>query len=200
MIKKLIIAIIFLSLFFTPIFSQNQYVLHPDSKIAVEGGSTLTDWKAVVNQFDGMGTLGSALSKKSIKTGKALSELSLTCVVESMDGGRGPAMNKKIRTALKMTEHPTISFKASSSAVKEVLNKAEKTFLFTATGDLTIAGVTKEVEIELEGKREADKLLLNGSKDLKLSTFDIKAPSAMFGQIETKDDISIQFELILTQK
>lgn len=199
MLKRYIISTFFFFLFLASIFTQDQFVLHEDSKISVEGSSTLTDWKAAVNQFEGKALAGNALNKKSLKAGEVLTSLSLTCDVATMDGGRGPAMNKKIKTALKVTEHPQITFEATSGSIKEIKNKAEQSFIFLSKGMLTIAGVAQEVEIELEGKKDDGKLLLNGSKDLKMSNFQIEAPSAMFGQIETKDDISIHFELILTQ-
>ena len=193
---------IFLLFFFLLTFSsqaQTKLSVQSDSKISVDGGSTLHDWTAAVNQFEGTCTLGPALEKKSLKTGEAMADISLTCQVESMDGGRGAAMNKKIRTALKMTTHPQITFKASSASITEIKDKSAGTFTLSTKGELSMAGVTKEVELQLEGKRETTgNISLSGSKDLKMSTFDIEKPSAMFGQIVTKDDISIRFELNLS--
>lgn len=199
MTKRLSIFFLFFLLSTFSIQAQTNLSVQSDSKISVDGGSTLHDWTAAVNAFEGTCTLGPALEKKSLKTGEAMSDISLTCQVESMDGGRGAAMNKKIRNALKMTSHPQITFKASNGTITEIKDKAAGTFTLSTKGELSMAGVTKEVEILLEGKREAEnKISLKGSKDLKMSTFEIEQPSAMFGQIVTKDEISIRFELNLS--
>ena len=196
-IPVLIISMVFLS-------SQAQttaFQLHADSKVVITGSSTLHDWTGKVQSYEGkVQFLDNFLSKK-IKKGPAIESVLVTFKVEGIDGGRGPAMNKKITAALKNTEHPTIQFQSTEPiSVTEIVDKAQKLFKVTLKGDLSMAGVTQAIEMELNGKQLEDgNYHFSGERAMKMSDFKIDPPSAMFGQIQTKDDISIAFDLKLVK-
>lgn len=166
------------------------YALDNTSTITIEGTSTLHDWSATVGEYSG--TLSLA---KAFKTGKdksmAIDQVTLSIQVESIDGGRGPVMNKKIKRALKSTEHPTIDFSIDQSQVLELNDKSMQ-----VTGTLKMAGVSKEVTLALTPKADQHAPLAFLAKyPMKMSTFEIEPPSAMFGQIVTTDDVTIVFDL-----
>jgi hypothetical protein len=189
--KKLFLFII-LVLGFTTITAQSQLSMTEDSKISVAGTSTLHDWKAAVSEFEGSCQLEAGLSDSPQK-GLALSAIQLSFKGETIDGGRGPAMNGKIKKALKVTEHPQITFEAAEASITDVSGKG---FTITTTGTINIAGADQEITMTLEGsKNEDNSYTFVGSKALKMTDFQITPPSAMFGQIETKDDITVNFEL-----
>lgn len=189
--KKLVLFFI-LILGCAPIVAQDQLSMTEDSKISITGTSTLHDWKAAVNEFEGSCQLEDGLNTSPEK-GLALSTIQLSFKGETIDGGRGPAMNGKIMKALKVTEHPQITFEAAEASITDVSGKG---FTITTTGKLNIAGVDQEITMNLEGSKNDDNsYTFVGSKALKMTDFQITPPSAMFGQIETKDDITINFEL-----
>ena len=115
-----------------------------------------------------------------------------------MDGGRGPSMNKKIKKALKAATYPHVSFTQTEAI--HLASKDDGNTVVNATGSLNIAGVEKVVTIELTATTQENQLVFTGKYPMKMSDFDIEPPSAMFGQIETKDDITIEFELIYQTK
>jgi len=110
--------------------------------------------------------------------------------VASMDGGRGSAMNNKIYKALKSDKHPLISYLQDGEAMYDVNG------YLNSSGNLDIAGVTKEISIDVSTVIANDVITFSASYPMKLSDFDIEPPSAMFGQIVTKDDIVVNFQFV----
>lgn len=182
-----------------PIMAQTSYQLAGESSITIHGASTLHDWKATVPDYEGSFQMTDALSKKKIKESTAVESAVLKFKVESIDGGRGPSMNKKIKTALLSTAHPQIVFELSEPA--KITAVTNDMFTLEAKGQLSIAGASQAVTLQLEGQRQDNgNLHFTTEKPLKMSDFKIEPPSAMFGQIVTKDDIKVAFDLILSPK
>ncbi|MBX2871293.1 MAG: YceI family protein [Saprospiraceae bacterium] len=169
---------------------QLSFALDPASSISIEGTSTFHDWTAKVGEFSGTLSLSEPFSADEDKQ-LAVNKVDLAFQAESIDGGRGAAMNKKIKAALKSTEHPAITF---AIAEAQVLTLTEGKL--AVAGALQMAGVTKEINLELESQPNEDGMMAFTAKyPMKLSAFEIEPPSAMFGQIVTGDDITIVFDL-----
>jgi polyisoprenoid-binding protein YceI len=89
---------------------------------------------------------------------------------------------------LETDRYPEITFRSNSiSRIGEGK--------YAASGPLTIHGVTKEVTVNVAMNRNPDGMTLTGDAPLKLSDFKLKRPSAAFGTIGTKDDITVRFHL-----
>ncbi|NND33555.1 MAG: YceI family protein [Saprospiraceae bacterium] len=163
------------------VWAQNSYSLAEGSRVWVDGTSTLKNWTAEVQTFDG-----------TIVTDADghVQEVSFTFDVKSMEGGRGPDMNGKIYNALKSDDFPKITFqgKGTSPEVGDV----------GATGLVSLAGKEKEVLVEASGDISSGHI--TGQTKLKLSDFDIEPPSAMFGAIVCHDELVLHFDLNLTKK
>ena len=159
-----------------------------NSSVAVTGGSTLHDWKAEAGSF-GMKPEHISLSPES-----KIENLYFFVKVDSLDGGRGATMNKKIYKAFNSQTHPLIEFTQLSATTIQQKEGSENMEII-AQGKLKMAGVEKEVELQVMGEKEEDNIVLKGSKDMKMSDFEIETPSALFGQIVCDDDITVVFEL-----
>ncbi len=191
LVKKIIpVLIVTLFMGFSVQSQQLSFALDPASSISIEGTSTFHDWTAKVGEFSG--TLSLSKSFDATKDNKlSVEKVDLAFQAESIDGGRGAAMNKKIKGALKSTEHPAITFSIAESQVLKLVDGK-----LQVAGALQMAGVAKEVTLELEAKpNEQGMMAFTAKYPMKLSTFEIEPPSAMFGQIVTGDDITIVFDL-----
>ncbi|MEZ5044534.1 MAG: YceI family protein [Saprospiraceae bacterium] len=174
------------------------YQIAEGSTTTIKGTSSFHDWAASVGEFSGQLQLSEAFNATKAKALK-VEKIALSFQVASMDGGRGAAMNKKIFAALKSTEHPVISFDVAEAQVAAIQKTADG-FTLDITGTLKMAGVAKPVSLSLKGMQSADgQLSFAGEYPMKMSTFDIEPPSAMFGQIVTGDDITIVFDLKLAE-
>jgi polyisoprenoid-binding protein YceI len=66
------------------------------------------------------------------------------------------------------------------------------------TGKLTVAGVTKQIELDASYKMLPNgSLLVSGKKKLLMSDYNIEAPTFMFGTVTTGDEITVSFNVDL---
>jgi polyisoprenoid-binding protein YceI len=159
--------------------SQTTYEVDADnSKIWVDGTSTLKKWSAQVKSMHGTLT---------VDDNGQIGQVELSIDASTMDGGRGADMNNKIYKALKTSEHPNIVFKGQSASASDGHDLA-------SMGTIMVAGESMPIKIQADGSMATR---ITGSSSLKLSDFNIEPPTAMFGQIVCHDDLTIGFDLSL---
>ena len=177
------------------VFSQTETFTIDDeaAEVAVSGGSTLHDWvvrTTDVTEFPPSLTID--LTKVEI------ADFDFKVDVKSMDGNRGATMDNKIYEALLSDKHPHITYDQNGATQDFKINE-DGSFELKSNGSLSIAGVDKDVNVTINGYLEDGKLILEASHPLTMSAFNIEPPSAMFGQIQTKDDIVVKFRFVYTQ-
>lgn len=167
--------------------------IQPTSVFYVDGTSTLHKWSCTDKGASGTINVSTDLLQEP-KMGIEFNTGSIVIPVDQLDSGeRG--MNRKIYGALKLKKYPTINYQLTSARVASVSDTA---FTLQTTGKLTIAGTTKTVDIMASGKKQADgSLLFTGKKELKMTDFKVKPPTAMLGAIRSGDDITIRYHLVL---
>jgi len=187
--KHLLTFLIFVSIF-QICNAQTTYAISADdgAKVSVKGNSTLHEWEAVASEIidhpteittDLAGNVG--FENFGFKVG-----------VESLDGGRGASMNKKINKALVSSTSPYIVYNATE--VEFAPGSGDGENMINSKGTLEIAGKSMDIVVDAKVKLEGEQLVISGSKAFKMSDFDIEPPTAMFGQIKTRDDITVHFE------
>jgi polyisoprenoid-binding protein YceI len=98
-------------------------------------------------------------------------------------------LDKNMHKALNVTDHPEIHF-----ALRTLEPGAGG---YRGTGVLTIAGVEKEVTLNLQVQRTGSTLAVTGTTDLLMTDFGIKPPKAMLGMLKTNPKVQIRIELVL---
>ena len=98
-------------------------------------------------------------------------------------------LNKNMHKALKVQQHADIRFRLRA------LESADGAY--RATGWLTIAGVEKEVTLNVLVQRKAATLTVTGTTDLLMTDYGIAPPKAMLGMIKTNPKVEIRIELVL---
>ena len=68
---------------------------------------------------------------------------------------------------------------------------------YHALGWLTIAGVEKELTLDLKVERQGSALSVTGVTDLLMTDFGITPPKAMLGMLKTNPKVRIQIDLLL---
>lgn len=194
---KLIFLLIGLSIYVSPVIGQNiRLNVKEETKMTISGTSTLHDWTSDVNEVRGMVVVKpNMLTGEKIKKSDKIIEVSIVVPVKSIISERGSTMDGKTWRALKSEEHPNIRFTLSSNKVKP---QTDNTFLVDAKGTLEIAGVKKEVEIEVTGKRlDGSSMVFEGKQKINMKDYNMEPPSALFGTIETGEEVEIAFKLIV---
>lgn len=157
------------------------------SSILISGTSTLHDW----TMKSGEGVSNATFTTDSDGNVVQLNALSFSVRAESILSEHS-LMNTKTYEALKTKTNPTISFVATSATVYPATGN---NFMVKSKGKLTIAGVSKGVELTATGQfdKSDGSITCTGSKKIRMTEFGIKPPSVMLNTIKTGDDITIDF-------
>ena len=173
----------------------NNYMLTDDSKMMIEGTSTIHDWECDVQEINLDITMDTtALSGDT--TSSPVKSLSLSVPVEKIESGKG-GMNKKIYGALKKDKHPNIMFNLTNT---ELTNVTDSNMQLNVTGMLNIAGVEKEVSFPVEGTMQEDgSYKFTGEYELNMKDYEVDPPSAVFGTIKSGEMVTITFDFIVAK-
>jgi polyisoprenoid-binding protein YceI len=121
--------------------------------------------------------------------------VSLSARVESIKSDKGSVMDNKTKEALKGDKHPVITYRLKQVAISEQKNK---TSLLKTEGTLNIAGVSKQVKMDVYARQLPNgEVEVWGGNDIKMSDYGMKAPTALMGSIKTGDAVQVTFSVIL---
>lgn len=170
--------------------AQTSYSIDKENpvKISVHGTSTLHEWTATaqkISDYPDQLTI-------DLEAGSQIAAFGFSVIANSLDGGRGSSMNNKINKALLADTHEQITYIQKGAA--EIIAKEDGSLYLVSNGILNLAGVEKEISVDVNLVEEEGRLVLTATENFVMSDFNIEPPTAMFGQIKTNDDISIQFE------
>ena len=168
----------------------DRFASAPGSFIRVEGTSTLHAWKMEGATIEGQ---ISAPPIEAWKSGNPEANVNLAIPVKSIKSEHAK-MDKLMAEALKAGTNPEIRY-AMTSAVLE--QSDPETFLVKTRGRLTIAGVTRDVEMQITGAREKSQYVFTGRVPIKMTDYGIKPPTAMLGTIRTGDDVKVTFRWVV---
>ena len=187
-ILLIVITIVFVS---ATSDNQNKYILVNDHTVTIRGTSNLHSWNEKVQIVSGNGTV------TQNKDGSFdLDAISIRMQVHSIKSDEGSIMDNKTYSALKADSYPEIIF-TLTTPVKSISSSAEK--IISAKGNLTIAGVTKSVEMQVKSwMKEQGKLTFQGAQIIKMSDYNINPPTALFGTLKTGNELTIDFKTNFT--
>ena len=176
-----------------------KYEAQPGSKVRIDGTSTIHDWTVESQMIGGAMELETSTAA-DLKSMKVKPKVEVAIPVRSLKSGKKP-MDTVMWTAMKQAEHPKIEYRLNHLTPKGVGDKPD-TYLYTATGALTVSGVTRTNSMTVNISRiDKTQLKVMGTTNLKMTDFGIKppAPDLALGLIKTGDDIKITFEWITAQ-
>ena len=181
--------------------AQVEFKISTESTMTISGTSTIHDWTSKVNEINGTYVMKESISEKKLqKSGSIVASVKIEIPVLSIESPRGATMDNKTYNALTSEEHPNIIFEVTRDQIKSITDPKAETFDLDVTGNLTIAGHTKEVSLILNGQKvDENTLKFKGSIPIDMVTYNVEPPTAMFGQIKTGKDVTIDFELTLVK-
>lgn len=186
MYKLLITLVLFLSP--SAIFAQTFNASPAESEMIIYGTSNVHDWEVDAEEFNGNAEI--ILEEDSLVS---ITDLQFNVMVEGIKSGKG-GMDKKMYGALNPKKYSTITF-----VLAEVVEMTDSTLL--ANGELTISGVTNEIQMEVVYEiLEDGSLSFKGSHPITMSDYDVDPPKAMFGAIKAGDDVTVTFDTKFVQQ
>lgn len=160
------------------------------SRIEVEGTSSLHDWSMESANVDL--TASFTLENGEIQD---LNSLTFTVPVKSLKSGKSK-LDKTAYEALKADQHPQVRFYMNDATISDA---GKGTYQVKGTGTLTIAGVSRELNVEANCRQNGENLSCTGTQQLNMTDFNIEPPSFMFGAMQTGEIVDINYNLQLKQ-
>ena len=114
----------------------------------------------------------------------AIPSATLTSPVDGLD--------KNMHNALQVTTHPNILFR-----LLRLEPGSGAAGAFRGVGVLQIAGVDREVTLDITTERKDSTLNVRGRVRLLMTDFGIKPPIAMLGMLKTDPKVTVTFETVL---
>jgi polyisoprenoid-binding protein YceI len=170
----------------------NKYLLSKDYTVTILGTSNLHNWNE---------TVGTVLGDGSVTWNTDgtfdLDAINLKMQVSSIKSDMGSIMNNNTYKALKGETNPEIAF-TLNTPVKSI--KAGPTAsTISAKGTLTIAGVTKKIDMLIKvAAPNHGYLTFEGSQTVKMTDYNISPPTALLGTLRTGNEITINFKTAFT--
>lgn len=166
-------------------FGQKAYSLK-SHKVSVDGTSSLHDWTSEVEKVNWSGKI--TTEGTSVK---AISDVTVVINVTDIKSEKGGMMDDKTYEAFKSEQNPTITYKLTSATVTGSSVKAN--------GNLTMAGVTKPIVLNVATKVLADgSVHLSGSQVINMKDYKMTPPKAVMGTIKVGEKVTLLFELTVT--
>lgn len=154
-----------------------------ESSLVIKGTSTLHDWDSKAEKSEAYIVLNN--------TDKQIEKLHLNVQVASIANSKGSGMMDKLtHKALKAKKHPVITYEFIDA---EVVDDAAEALELKLIGDLTIAGKTNRVAITTSVNKTGSEVTLKGSHKLLMTDYGVTPPTALFGTVETGDEVTIEF-------
>ncbi|WMI68084.1 YceI family protein [Mangrovimonas sp. YM274] len=189
-LKKMNIALSVLALLFissTASFAQQFKLNNQSSTLVVKGTSSLHDWEETAENQKGSLDI-------TTTGGLTINNLKIEIEAESLKSGKS-AMDKNSYKALKTNKYKYITFELLNT--KSVQDLGNGTYKVAAEGNLTISGTTKKVGLDFELALKGNQATLKGSKNIKMTDFNVEPPTALFGTVTTGDALTIEFNTIM---
>ena len=157
----------------------------PSSEVVLDGSSNVADWRCRGTAIDAEMTVAAADLNEVI-------DFDLNIPVNTFRCGNR-VMESDMREALKADRHPNVTF-----SFREVLESDVVGNHVTIVGDLTLAGVTRKIDLNVSAQRlSRTSFRVRATLPLRMTDFGITPPSALFGAIRARNSLTVRFDLIL---
>jgi polyisoprenoid-binding protein YceI len=166
------------------------------AKVTIDGTSNVHDWSAsttavrVTRATLAAGVGGPSFWDAVVKPG-AVEAFEVTIPATKLTSPRS-GLDKNMYKALKTDQHPDIVFR-----LKGLTAKAGTPGAFTAAGTLRVAGVEKDVNLDVTLGRSSQGLVVKGTTKVLMTDFSIEPPTALFGTVRSAPDVTISFQTVL---
>jgi polyisoprenoid-binding protein YceI len=176
----------------------------PDkSSVRVDGTSTLHDWTVKTPSISGhidfsidLPMDATAQQIREAIVGNPKIEAAVEIAVDTMKSVQNDKkMDKKMYEALKRDRNPSINYKLTKFELAASARADQEEFEVRTTGDLSIAGATRELQIPMVlTVVDSQHLRISGSLVMKMTDFNVNPPEALLGMIKSGDRIKVAFE------
>lgn len=174
----------------TAAFAVERFSPGKGSVVRIEGTSTMHDWK-----MEGATINGQLAINEGWHSAPVTATVHVAIPVTSIRSEHS-RMDRLMAEALKAKVNPNIEYALTSASLD---SGTPESFRLKTNGRLTIAGVTRDIAMDVNGARAADgQYVLNGQAPIRMTDFGVKPPTAMMNTIRTGNDVKVTFRWVVT--
>ena len=165
-----------------------------DNTVTIHGTSSLHEWEMKGTAIGGAIETDPELWKN---TGDKPAAVTVSIPVASVRSEHD-RMDRIMRDALKAATNPNIQFEMTTASLLKTTSA--DAFVVRSNGKLTIAGVTRDVTLDVTVQRTGDRrYVLSGEAPIRMTDYGIKPPVAMMGTLKTGDAVTVSFRWVVEQ-
>ncbi|MDP3468663.1 MAG: YceI family protein [Daejeonella sp.] len=184
-IRKIFLSFLFM-LSSLVLFGQQQSYVYHSGEIEVSGYTNNYNWKMKTDSVE-----CNALITLQNRQLKAINNLNFTVPVQKLSSPN-TYMDRIAHRTLKSYPFDKIYFRYVTSEIQPWDDKDQ--YLVKATGNLSIAGVTQAINMDLIATVIKDgTITFSGTHKLKLSTYQVVPKKTLMGTLNTSDDVTVNF-------
>jgi hypothetical protein len=162
--------------------------LNPDSKVWVEGTSTVRSYRCEAKTLESE-IVPASSETATLPLAELVSTAEVSVPVAGLDCANG-TMNGHMQKALRMKDHPRIAFKLESYTIDGTD--------VVLDGTLNMAGQSNPVRIAATVAEEVDGVVrVKAIHPIRMTEWGIKPPSLMLGTMKVHDEVKIHFDVTL---
>jgi polyisoprenoid-binding protein YceI len=189
-------AMLAATLFIAPTTAENAPLTIGTARLTLAGTSNIHDYSATTTTVrvtrTQLGTLpGGNLLDHALEPG-VVQGFEVAIPVASL-ASQKDGLDKNMQKALKADEHPEITF-----TLLRFENRPAPATGRRAIGVLRVAGVDRQVAIDITTERKEATLVVKGTLALLMTDFGVAPPKAMMGMLKTDPKVTITFDVAIT--
>ena len=127
-------------------------------------------------------------------SGTQITSVEVTASLQTLKSDDDRRDGQLRRQAIETSQFPEATFKLTSPIELGALPADGETFTATATGELTLHGVTRTVEVPIEARMSGDVVTVAGSIAIQFADYDIERPTS-FVVLSIEDHGVMEFQL-----
>jgi polyisoprenoid-binding protein YceI len=167
------------------------------SSVAIRGTSSLHEWTMEGTTIRGAVDVAPEVAADPANPAAWKSEkpalVTVTIPVSAIRSGH-TRMNNIMLDAMKAKSFPEIRYELASAVPA---GGSGESFTMRTSGKLTIAGVTRELQMDVRAASHGRQVVLAGEAPIRMTDYGIKPPVAMMGTLKTGDAVKVAFRWVV---
>lgn len=192
-----------------------QFVAAPASELILEGSSNVAAWRCKGTTLDGRMEVAAPLSRINDVIDR-VEDGNIAVWMRNPAAGRFPQptfqlrvpvqslrclnrqMDRDMYAALRAQAHPVIEFQLADLTAGIEHDIDGGSYRTTIAGTLSLAGAQRTVEVAVEARRlSRDRFRLRARLPLRMTDFRITPPTALFGMVKAKNELTVTFDMVM---
>lgn len=184
------IQFLIIGLFCSAFTNEGAWIIDTESKLSIHGATNINRFTCTIESYTGHDTLHYFNNYASSELQFASNRMIIP--IQKFDCGSAQ-ISKDFRNTLKSHLYPDLQIKFISLGG----NSLKANQKINGRMDITLAGVTKRYDVQFRTHLENTDLILSGIHPVNFADFKLTAPEKLRGMIRVREELKVDFHLVL---